>query len=69
MLTLYVLLTTLKTSVTDRVRDEETGGVAIEYALLAALIAIAIAVGATVLGSEISDFFDRIGTWLSTKTP
>ena len=69
MLKLYMTLQTLKTLATDRVRDEETGGVAIEYALLAALIALVIAVGALILGTEISDFFSRIGEALSEITP
>lgn len=50
------------------VRDEE-GAVAIEYALLAALIALAIIVGATALGTELNDFFGDIATYLSGKRP
>ncbi|OWW20571.1 Flp family type IVb pilin [Noviherbaspirillum denitrificans] len=44
-------------------KDEE-GAVAIEYALLAALIAIVIAVGATALGNQLCAFFNGIATWL-----
>lgn len=44
-------------------RDEE-GVTAIEYALLAALIALAIAFGAGALGLSLSNFFDAIATWL-----
>ena len=40
---------------------EEEGAVAIEYALLAALIALAIAAGATVLGKDICGVFNGIG--------
>lgn len=50
------------------VRDEE-GAVAIEYALLAALIALAIVVGAGSLGTNLNDFFQRIATWLSGIKP
>lgn len=48
------------------VRDEE-GAVAIEYALLAALIALAIIVGAGLLGDELSTFFSAIATFLGTE--
>ena len=44
--------------------QEEEGAVAIEYALLAALIALAIAAGATVLGKDICGVFKGIGTAL-----
>ncbi len=39
------------------IRDEE-GASAIEYALLVALIALAITAGATTLGSKIGDMFN-----------
>lgn len=44
-------------------RDEE-GAVAIEYALLAALIAVVIAVGAALLGDGISQLFSDIADCL-----
>lgn len=50
------------------VRDEE-GAVAIEYALLAALIALAIVVGAGALGTELNNFFDAIADWLVLQRP
>ncbi len=43
---------------------DEGGATAIEYALLAALIALAIAIGASALGISISNFFDNIADWL-----
>lgn len=46
--------------------QEEEGAVAIEYALLAALIALAIAAGATVLGKDICGVFTGIGAALMT---
>jgi pilus assembly protein Flp/PilA len=39
---------------------DEEGAVAIEYALLAALIAVAIVVAAGLLGGQISNLFDYI---------
>ena len=38
---------------------DETGATAIEYALIATLIAVALIAGATTLGNEIGDSFDR----------
>jgi len=48
-----------------RVRNwlaSDEGATATEYGVLVAFIALALVVGATVLGQELSDFFDRIGT-------
>lgn len=43
---------------------EKDGASAIEYAIIAGLIAVVIIAGATILGGEISDIFDRIGKTL-----
>lgn len=45
--------------------EGEEGGHAIEYALIAALIALVMAGGATYLGQEIMNFFNRIGLQLT----
>lgn len=45
---------------------DESGATAIEYGLLAALVALGITVGATALGAELGLFFGRIATRLST---
>ena len=42
--------------------SDESGATAIEYALIAGLIALAIITGATSLGKEISGKFTTIGT-------
>lgn len=47
---------------------EEDGVTAIEYALIAALIAGAIALSVTTLGGKIKDIFGSLGTMISTKT-
>jgi len=47
--------------------QEEEGAVAIEYALLAGLIALAIAAGAVVLGKDICGVFKGIGEALMTN--
>lgn len=45
---------------------DEGGATAIEYGLLAALVALGITVGATALGTELGALFGRIATRLST---
>jgi len=48
--------------------QEEEGAVAIEYGLLAALIALAIVLGARFLGRNLCGIFNSIGTFLSNTT-
>ena len=48
-------------------RDED-GAAAIEYGLIAALIAIAIIVGATLLGTSLNNLFTRLGNCMATPT-
>jgi pilus assembly protein Flp/PilA len=50
------------------VRDE-SGATAIEYGLIAALIAVAIITAATTLGTDLSDLFGRISGKLKTAAP
>lgn len=49
------------------VRDED-GVTAIEYGLIAALIALAIVVGAGALGTSLNNMFQAIGNFLGTQT-
>jgi pilus assembly protein Flp/PilA len=49
------------------IRDED-GAAAIEYGLIAALIAIAIIVGATLLGTSLNGLFTRLGNCMATPT-
>ena len=44
------------------VRHEEEGVTAIEYALIAVLIAVALIAGASALGTNINSSFDNIAT-------
>lgn len=48
--------------------NDESGATAIEYGLLAALVALGIAVGATALGTQLGALFGRIATKLGTAT-
>ena len=45
--------------------NDESGATAIEYGLLAALVALGIAVGATALGTQLGALFGRIATRLT----
>ena len=47
---------------------EEDGADATEYALLAALVAVALIGGATFLGGRINGLFNGVGTRLNTTT-
>ena len=49
------------------IRDED-GAAAIEYGLIAALIAIAIIVGSTLLGTSLDGLFTRLGNCMATPT-
>jgi len=48
---------------------EEEGADATEYALLAALVAVGIILGATFLGTNINLLFNKIGVKLSAVNP
>ena len=52
------------TAVTQFLNDE-SGATAIEYGLLAALVALGIAAGATALGTQLGALFTRISTRLA----
>ena len=47
---------------------EEDGAAAIEYGLIAALIAVAIIVGAGLLGTNLDGLFTRLGNCMATPT-
>ena len=47
---------------------EEDGAAAIEYGLIAALIAVAIITGASLLGTSLSGIFTRLGNCMATPT-
>ena len=58
-------MTNLKQAVKNFWNDEE-GATAIEYGLLASLIAVVIIVGASLLGTNLNQLFNDIATCLST---
>ena len=48
--------------------NDESGATAIEYGLIAALIAVGIIAAATTLGGSLSDLFERIADLLDGAT-
>ena len=52
----------------NRFYKDESGATAIEYGLIAALIALAIVAGATTLGNEIGNLFNRVGNKLKNTS-
>lgn len=48
---------------------DEEGATAIEYGLIAGLIAVGIVVGATALGTDLNSLFTRIATKLTSFVP
>lgn len=48
--------------------SDEEGAAAIEYALVAALIAIAIVIGASLLGTNMNSFFNALGVYVAALT-
>lgn len=53
----------------QRFARDESGATAIEYALIAALIAVGIVTAATTLGTDISDLFGTVSDELTGATP
>jgi pilus assembly protein Flp/PilA len=51
-----------------RFRRDERAATATEYALLIVFVALAVAVGANVLGTGLSGLFNKIGTSLNNIT-
>jgi pilus assembly protein Flp/PilA len=49
--------------------NDESGATAIEYGLIAALIAVGIIVAARALGLEIAATFDKVTTNMKSATP
>jgi pilus assembly protein Flp/PilA len=50
-------------------RRDERGATATEYALLIVFVALAVAAGASTLGTGISNLFSQIGAQLSALNP
>jgi pilus assembly protein Flp/PilA len=53
---------------TTRFGRDESGATATEYAMLIVFVALAIAVGAQTLGTDLSNMFTQVGTTLTGIT-
>lgn len=53
-------------NIVARFANDESGATAIEYGLIAALIAVGIIAAATTLGTSLTGIFDTISTKLNT---
>ena len=53
----------------SRFMTDESGATAIEYGLIAALIAVGIIAAATTLGGSLSGLFNKISTKLNVTVP
>jgi pilus assembly protein Flp/PilA len=56
------------TNLFNRFLKDESGATAIEYGLIAALIALAIISGASLIGTSLSEKFTEIGNTLDAAT-
>jgi len=52
-----------------RLAHDTYGATMAEYALLVGLIALVVALGATILGQDISTMFNNIGTYIQSLVP
>ncbi len=64
MLALYATVSTVLHTAKARLVREEKGATMVEYGLMVALIAVAVAGAVTLLGTDIKELFGRIGTKL-----
>lgn len=55
-------------SLVEVYRNDECGASATEYAMLIVFVALAIAVGAQTLGTDLTNLFTKVGTTLSGVT-
>lgn len=60
MVSFYVTLRALGFNLQQRLRREETGATAVEYALLVGLIAVVLVGGLTIFGPQLSTFFSGL---------
>jgi pilus assembly protein Flp/PilA len=60
VLSLYTALQTLAFTVSDRIKREEKGASAVEYALLVGLIAAAVVTAVGLFGDKLEELFTNI---------
>lgn len=60
MVSLFATLHVLGLKATERLRREQTGATAVEYALMVGLIAVVLIAGVAAFGGELGGFFDGL---------
>jgi len=55
-------------SIINRFRQDEGGATMVEYGLMVALVALIAAVGAQLMGNDLSIMFSSIGSYISAVT-
>ena len=66
MLAIFATLKTLGFSLEQRLRREEAGATAVEYALLVGLIAVVLIGGLTLFGGSLNTFFSGLFGQITT---
>lgn len=61
MVSFFATLHVLGHKAAQRLRREETGATAVEYALMVGLIAVVLIAGVTVFGEQLTTFFTGLG--------
>lgn len=69
MLPLLITIQNVFFDAADRLKKDEKGATAVEYGLIVGLIAVAIIIAVTLLGTNISGLFTRIAGDLTTVAP
>lgn len=68
MLSLIATLQTLGFQIKTRL-SEEKGATAVEYGIMVALIAVAIIIAVTALGTTVSDIFNNVANTIKPTAP
>ncbi|OMH27713.1 hypothetical protein BKD30_03485 [Tersicoccus phoenicis] len=69
MVSFYVTLRALGFNLQQRLRREETGATAVEYALLVGLIAVVLVGGVMAFGPALSTFFSGLADQTFNRVP
>jgi pilus assembly protein Flp/PilA len=63
------LVVTMQSTINSRLARDETGATAVEYGLIVGLIAVAIVVAVTLIGTNLNTLFGTVNTKLGAVTP
>ncbi|GAB3518126.1 Flp family type IVb pilin [Arthrobacter monumenti] len=69
MLHLYATIQTMFLGAKDRLTNDERGATAVEYGIMVALIAVAIILAVTTLGTDIAALFGKVSGKITPLAP